>query len=75
MLCAWCGDSRGVKPVRRDGMAVRSPVPGVPLHLCYRCWGVYRESGQRRGVGTRPPDAGPITGRDITPALLRAMKR
>lgn len=75
MTCSWCGSWNGVKPVKVNGQLQPSPVPNIPLHLCFRCWGVYRDTGTRRDQHPRPPDAGPITGVPLTPALLREMGR
>jgi hypothetical protein len=72
--CSWCGSWAGVKPVKVNGALQPSPIEGVPLHLCYRCWGVYRDTGQRYGMVPRPPDPGPITGVPLTPALLRGLR-
>lgn len=74
MPCSWCGSHAGVRQVKRNGQAVRSPLPGVPLHLCYRCWGVYTEEGRRRDQTGRPGDA---RGRTIpmTVPILRQIGR
>ena len=73
MRCHWCGDWAGIKMVRRDGKPVLSPVRGEPLHLCFRCWGMYRESGQRADQRGRPTP-GPISGTPITPEMLRGLR-
>jgi hypothetical protein len=72
MPCGWCGAWRGVRLVERGGLLMPSPRPGVPLYLCPRCWGTYRETGERSGMGRHAPARGPVTGRVITPETLRA---
>lgn len=62
--CAWCGEYRGVKPVRVDGRLTQ--------HLCFRCFGIWAESGERPpAYRMRNPDAGPITG---VPLDLRRLR-
>jgi hypothetical protein len=56
--CGWCGSYRGVKAVKVEGRLTQ--------HLCYRCFGVYRESGERPpAYRMRSPAPGPITGRPL----------
>lgn len=74
MLCQWCGSGRKVKEVRRNGVPMVGPVEGVPLHLCYFCWGLLRESGTRRDQ-TGQPTPGPISGIPLTGSVLRQMGR
>lgn len=75
MPCSWCGSHLGVKPIKVNGKLQPSSIPGVPLHLCYRCWGVYRDTGQRLDQRQHPPADGPITGIPLTPERLRQMVR
>jgi hypothetical protein len=74
MNCHWCGSYRGVKEVRRNGEPMPSPFPGVPLRLCFGCWGLFKETGQRKDQ-TGQPQPGPITGIPMTPTVLRALGR
>lgn len=74
MHCHWCGGWSGVQMVRRNGQPVASPEPGVPLHLCWQCWGLYRESGRRADQRGRPRP-GPISGQPITPEMMRQLGR
>jgi hypothetical protein len=58
VICAWCGGVHGVKPVAVDGR--------VTTYLCYRCFGVWRETGERPpAYRMRSPAPGPITGKPL----------
>ena len=72
MSCHWCGSYRGVKPVRRDGKPIVSPIRGESLRLCFTCWGVFAESGQRKDQTGRPSG---LAGVPMTPAIVRALAR
>lgn len=64
VTCSWCGEWRGVKPVKVDGR--------LDTHLCPRCWGIYRETGERPPrYRMRDPMPGPITGRALDLSALR----
>lgn len=69
MICSWCGSPSGVKMVKVDGR------PTTPL--CFRCFGIWRESGERPpAFRMRDPQAGPITGQPFRiPANPRQMRR
>jgi hypothetical protein len=56
--CQWCGTYGGVQAVRVNGI--------VNTYLCFRCWGIYKETGERPPrYRMRDPQAGPITGRPL----------
>lgn len=69
MTCAWCGDWRGVKPVRVDGREI--------MLLCFRCFGIWRETGERPpAFRMRDPRPGPITGTPLRlPRPMPPMRR
>ena len=68
--CQWCGSYRGVGRVRVNGQDSR-----VPLHLCYTCFGVYAETGQRpnmpRGPLSLPNAVGSVP---FTADLIRRLR-
>ncbi len=75
MPCAWCGTYRKVGTVRRNGLTMPGPVPGIPLHLCPTCWGSYRESGLRPDTKVVPPGTTPTIAVEDPGRFLRALGR
>jgi hypothetical protein len=68
--CAWCGSWHGVREVRVNGQGSR-----VPMMLCYRCFGIYAETGERPFM-PHPPIAAPnrVGSVPLTRDLLRRVR-
>jgi hypothetical protein len=63
LTCQWCGAYRLVAPVRVNGV--------VKAILCYQCFGRYAETGQRADQRPHDPGPGPISGLEVSPAMMR----